>query len=340
MSARTGPAAVLGAGSWGTALANLLAGRGLDVRLWSHSPEVAEGINRDRENRVYLEGVALEDRVRATTELAAALEDAAAVVCATPSHVTREVLERARPLIAADALLVNAAKGIEVDTLLTLSRVMRSVLPQVTPVTLSGPSFAREVAQGHPTAVVAASDVPQAAERVQTLFSTARFRVYTNDDLTGVELAGSLKNVIALAAGVVEGLEYGYNTRAALLTRALAEITRLGVAMGARARTFAGLAGMGDLILTCTGALSRNRAVGLELARGRPLADVLRGMRMVAEGVNTTKAALRLAERHDVEVPITQEVHAFLFEGKSPDQAVEDLMVRKLKPEHWGIRDA
>lgn len=340
MSESAGRAAVLGAGSWGTALANLLAGRGLKVRIWSHSPEVAEQINAQRENRVYLEGIPLKAGLRATTELAEALDGAAAVVCATPSHIAREVLERAKPDVGDGALLVNAAKGIEVATLLTLSGVIRSVLPSATAVTLSGPSFAREVAQGHPTAVVAASDVPEAARRVQTLFSTARFRVYTNDDLIGVELAGSLKNIIALAAGVVEGLEYGHNTRAALLTRALAEITRLGVAMGARARTFAGLAGMGDLILTCTGGLSRNRAVGLQLARGRPLAEVLQGMRMVAEGVNTTKAALRLAGRHDVEVPIIQEVHAFLFEGKSPDQAVEDLMVRKLKPEHWGIRDA
>lgn len=331
---------ILGAGSWGTALANLLAARGLEVRIWSHSAEVADQINDARENRIYLEGIRLEDGLHATHRLPDALAGAQAVVCATPSHVAREVLTQAKRRLGSDVLLVNAAKGIEVDTLLTPSRVIRSVLPEAIPVTLSGPSFAREVAEGHPTAVVAASEDAQAAQRAQTLFSTARFRVYTNDDLLGVELAGSLKNVIALASGVVEGLGYGHNTRAALLTRALAEITRLGVAMGARAMTFAGLAGMGDLILTCTGGFSRNRRVGLELARGRALADVLSGMRMVAEGVNTTKAALRLAQRHQVEVPITQEVHAFLFEGKSPDQAVEDLMVRKLKPEHWGIRDA
>lgn len=334
------PVAIVGAGSWGTALAHLLAGAGRAVRLWSRTPEIADQINGEGVNRDYLEGIALNPGIRATTDFAAALHDAEAVVCATPSHAARQVLEQARPSIPGGALIVSAAKGLEVDTLFTVSQVIEAVLPGARPVILSGPSFAREVAEGHPTAVVAAGRDPERTARVQALFSTARFRVYTNEDVLGVELAGALKNVLALASGIVEGLGYGHNTRAALITRGLAEITRLGVAMGAQPRTFAGLAGMGDLILTCTGTLSRNRKVGLELARGRSLQAILGEMRMVAEGVNTTRAALRLAERHDVEVPITNEVHAILYEGKRSDRAVEDLMLRKLKAEHWGVRDA
>ena len=339
MSARSGRAAVIGAGSWGTALAHLLAGTGVSVRLWCRSPEIAQQIHREHVNRVYLDGIDL-DGVRAVTDFTEALEGAETVVCAVPSHAAREVLGRARSAIPAGALLVNATKGLEVQSLSTMSQVILDLLPDARPVTLSGPSFAREVAEGHPTAVVAASRDAENAARAQTLFSTTRFRVYTNDDLLGVEVAGALKNVIALASGIVEGLGYGHNTRAALITRGLAEIARLGAAMGAQPRTFAGLAGMGDLILTCTGALSRNRRVGLQLAAGRSLDEILREMRMVAEGVNTTRAALRLADRHDVEVPITHEVHAILYEGKSPDRAVEDLMLRTLKSEHWGIRDA
>jgi glycerol-3-phosphate dehydrogenase (NAD(P)+) len=335
-----GRVAVLGAGSWGTTLAHLLAAKGASVWLWSHNAQVAEQIRSERVNRLYLDGIPLPASLRVTTELAEALADAEAAVCAVPSHALREVLERARVHVPRDVLWVNAVKGLEVDTLLTPAQITRDLLPHAEPVALSGPSFAREVAEGHPTTVVVACPDPSRATAAQRLLHAPHLRVYTNADRLGVELGGALKNVMAIAAGIAEGLGYGHNTRAALITRGLAEMTRLGVAMGAQALTFAGLAGVGDLILTCTGTLSRNRGVGLRLARGEPLDGILAGMRMVAEGVNTTRAALRLAERHDVEVPITREVHAVLFEGKRPRQAVEDLMLRTPKPEVWGVRDA
>ncbi len=338
MKATSGHVAVLGAGGWGTALAQLLAGRDLEVRIWSHNPEVAQQIQGERVNRLYLEGITLHPGIRVTTEFAEALEEAAAVICALPSHAVRTILGQAKAWMPAEALWVSATKGLEVETRWTISQVIGSVLPGVRPVVLSGPSFAREVAQGHPTAVVVAAADASAAQAAQALFSAPRFRVYTNPDVLGVELAGALKNVVALASGIVEGLGYGHNTRAALITRGLAEITRLGTKMGAQPLTFSGLAGMGDLILTCTGALSRNRSVGLRLAAGQRLQAILAQMRMVAEGVNTTRAAARLAQEHGVEVPIAREVHAVLFDGKDPAAAVEELMLRKPKSEHWGVR--
>jgi len=336
MSAR---AAVIGAGSWGTALANLLAKKGTDTVLWSFEPEVAEAIGRDHVNPRYLEGVALHPSLRATADLAESLRGASLVVSVSPSHVVRRVMADAAPHLEPGALVVSASKGIENDSLQTMDEVLAEVLPADaarTSTYLSGPSFALEVAREHPTAVTIASASEPAALRAQEAFQTAYFRVYTSRDVRGVELGGSLKNVIAIAAGIVDGLGFGNNTRAALITRGLAEIARLGVAAGAEPRTFAGLAGMGDLILTCTGALSRNRTVGMELGKGRPLDEVLGGMVAVAEGVRTTRSARDLARKLGIEMPIVDAVHAVLFEGLDARRALQELMLREPKAETWG----
>ena len=329
-------AAVVGAGSWGTALANLLAGKGTPTVLWSFEPEVAEQINAEHINRTYLDGIALDPSLRATADLAEAVRGAGLVVSVSPSHVVRRVMAQAAAHIASDALVVSASKGIENETLQTMDEVLAEVLPPVTVPTasfLSGPSFAREVGLGYPTAVTIASHDLAAAARAQAAFQTSYFRTYTSEDVRGVELGGSVKNVIAIAAGAVEGMGFGFNTQAALITRGLAEITRLGVALGADPRTFAGLAGMGDLILTCMGGLSRNRTVGVELGRGRPLEEILGGMKAVAEGVRTARSTRDLARRHGIEMPIVEAVYAMLYDGLDPRRAVEQLMTREPKAE-------
>ncbi|HET8654672.1 MAG TPA: NAD(P)H-dependent glycerol-3-phosphate dehydrogenase [Longimicrobiaceae bacterium] len=330
--------AVIGAGSWGTALANLLAKKDLETVVWSYEPEVAAAIDREHRNPLYLSEVELDERLRSTTDLAAAVTGADVVVSVSPSHVVRDTLTRARPHLRSDALLVGASKGIETDTLQTMDEVIGEVLPPGIAgraVFLSGPSFALEVAREFPTAVTLASRDPGAARTAQELFQTEYFRGYTSADVRGVELGGALKNVIAIAAGVVDGLGFGYNTRAALITRGLAEMTRLGAALGADPLTLSGLAGMGDLILTCTGPLSRNRTVGVELGRGRAVDEVLAGMTMVAEGVRTARAAYLLSRRTRVEMPIVAEVHALLYEDRDPREAVENLMLRSPKAERW-----
>jgi glycerol-3-phosphate dehydrogenase (NAD(P)+) len=327
---------VIGAGSWGTALADLLASNGHAVTLWVYEPELAQRLPHTRENDVYLPGFTLAEGLTYTSDLAQAAAGRQLLVLVPPSQVMRQVMKQAAPHIAAGTLLVSAAKGIENDTLLPMSDVLAQVLPAEAAgllAFLSGPSFAREVAAGMPTAVAIAAARPEVARQAQAAFSTETFRVYTNDDVIGVELGGALKNVIALAAGVSDGLGFGYNTRAALITRGLAEMTRVGVALGARPATFAGLAGMGDLVLTCTGDLSRNRSVGMELGRGRKLEEILAGMKMVAEGVKTTLAAYQLARKLGVEVPITEQMYRILYEGKDPRRAVSDLMLRELKGE-------
>ncbi|HEX2077966.1 MAG TPA: NAD(P)H-dependent glycerol-3-phosphate dehydrogenase [Longimicrobium sp.] len=334
----TARAAVIGAGSWGTALANLLAGKGMPTTVWSYEPEVADDINHAHENRKYLDGIALDGSLRATAEMAEALEGADLVVAVSPSHTMRGVMAQAAPHIEDGALVVSASKGIENQSLKMMDAVLADVLPPSVTRTacfLSGPSFAREVGLGHPTAVTVASEDHDAAQRAQAAFQTRSFRVYTTHDVRGVELGGSVKNVIAIAAGVVEGLGFGYNTQAALITRGLAEIMRLGAALGAQPQTLAGLAGIGDLILTCTGGLSRNRTVGVELGKGRPLEEILAGMHMVAEGVRTARSTRDLARREGVEMPIVEAVHAMLFEGLDARGAVEQLMLREPKPEQW-----
>lgn len=331
--------AVIGAGSWGTALANLLAQKGVDTILWSYEPEVATGITQTGRNPGYLSEVELSPALRATSSMEEAVTGAQTIVSVSPSHVVRSVMSEARPFLRPGALVVSASKGIEVGTL----QMMDAVLTEVLPVEhhhrlafLSGPSFALEVARDLPTAVTMASRRSETAIEARNLFQTDNFRVYTEADVTGVELGGSLKNVMAIASGVVAGLGFGHNTLAALITRGLAEMTRLGVELGANPMTLAGLAGMGDLILTCTGGLSRNRSVGVELGKGRKIEEILAEMTMVAEGVRTTRSARDLAERAGVEMPIVEEVYALLFEGSSPREAVENLMLREPKSERWG----
>ncbi len=327
---------VIGAGSWGTTLANLLAKKGLDVTLWAYESDLAARMTQTRSNDLYLPEVELDQRLGVTSDLIAAASNRELLLLVCPSQVMRRVLEQCRIALRPDSLLVSAAKGIENDSLLTMSEVLEEVLGTGVAercAFLSGPSFAKEVAAELPTAVAVASTNESVASTVQELFSTDYFRVYTNADVMGVEFGGALKNVIALAAGVSDGLGFGYNTRAALITRGLAEIARLGEAKGAQAATFAGLAGMGDLVLTCTGDLSRNRTVGMELGRGRKLNDILGSMRMVAEGVKTTLSAFQLAQKLGIDMPITEQMYQILYADKSPRQAVTDLMLRVLKAE-------
>lgn len=326
---------VIGAGAWGTSLANLLAGQGIATTVWAYEREVVDAINQRHENELYFAGNHLDPRLTASGDLAAVIGGADLLCAVTPSHVTRRVLEEATPHVKDGTLLVCASKGIETDTLDLMHQVAEEVLPQATFVALSGPSFAQEVFEGQPTAVVAASDDDDAARVTQEVFSSPAFRVYTQHDVVGVELAGSLKNVMAIAAGVLEGLGLGHNPRAALLTRGLAEIGRLGEAMGADPLTFAGLAGMGDLILTCTGGLSRNRQLGIDLGKGKTLDEHRAGVRTVAEGVNTALGASRLAARHGVEMPITEQVKAVLFDHVAPEASIRTLMERTLKAESW-----
>jgi len=326
---------VLGAGSWGTTLADLLARKGHEVRLWAYEAEVVAAINARHVNEVFLQGRALDPRLVASSDPFEVVAGAPIVLSAAPSHVVRAVTAPLEPGIGRETIIVSATKGIEAPGLGLPHEVLAETLPGRPVVALSGPSFALEVHEGQPTAVVAAATDAQVAAAVQEAFSTPTFRVYSNRDLVGVELCGALKNVIAIAAGILEGLGLGNNPRAALITRGLAEMTRLGLAMGAQPMTFAGLAGMGDLILTATGGLSRNRSLGMALARGERLGDYTATHRTVAEGVNTARSAVGLAARHGVELPITAQVAAILFEGKAPRQAVADLMERTLKAEQW-----
>jgi glycerol-3-phosphate dehydrogenase (NAD(P)+) len=328
--------AVIGAGSWGTTLANLLARNGHAVTLWAREPEVVASVRERHVNDLFLPDCPLDPGVRATEELEAALSEAGLVVSATPSHVVRGLARASASGIGSRApLVVSVSKGLEPGTDDLLSEVLGEELPNCPIAALSGPSFAREVYGQQPTALVAASTEDGAAESTQQLFSNSRLRVYTSQDVVGVQLGGALKNVIALAAGILTGLGLGFNTQAALITRGLAEISRLGAAMGADALTFAGLAGMGDLVLTATGSLSRNRSLGVELARGRKLQDILAERRTVAEGVQTARTAVDLGNRHGVELPIAREVTRVLFENKPPQQAIQDLMERTLKAEQW-----
>jgi glycerol-3-phosphate dehydrogenase (NAD(P)+) len=327
--------AVLGAGSWGTTLANLLACKDAEVRLWAFVPEVVEAVNRDRENPLFLPGVSLSPRIRAFADVRESVTGAAVIVSAPPSHAVRSVIGSLGDAVAPGALVVSATKGIETDSLALMSQVFAECLPQVRFTVLSGPSFAAEVCQGQPTAVVAAARVEADARAAQEVFATPAFRVYRNLDVIGVELAGALKNVIAVAAGIAEGLGMGHNPRAALITRGLAEITRLGMAMGADPLTFAGLAGMGDLVLTTTGSLSRNRSLGVALAQGQSFEEYRATHRSVAEGANTSLAGAALGRRLDIELPITQQVCEVLFRGKAPREAIAQLMGRELKSEQW-----
>lgn len=331
---------VLGAGSWGTALAVVLAENGMDTLIWTHREEQAQEINNEHTNKKYLQDTTLPSNLRATSDLHAAANFGETIVVAVPTKAIREVCEQLNDVLTSQKLFVHVSKGIEPDTLLRISELMeQTVKPEFCSdiVVLSGPSHAEEVVLQHPTTVTAACTNLAAAEKVQDLFMSNYFRVYTSDDVIGVELGGALKNVIALAAGITDGLQYGDNAKAALITRGLAEITRLGVKMGGNPFTFSGLTGMGDLIVTCTSVHSRNWRAGNMLGKGMKLAEVLEQMGMVVEGVRTTKAAFQLSEKYNVPMPITSELYAVLFGDKSPKEAVDDLMVRVKKRENQDI---
>jgi len=330
--------AILGAGGWGTALAIVLSRsrKPHEVSLWVHSAERSESIRRERENKTYLPGARLPEGVRVHGALGATLAKAQIIVGAVPSAHARAVYTAALPFVAESASFVSASKGLEPSTHLRMSEVIADVVtPKFAPriAVISGPSFALEAARGEPTAVVLASRDAALAAELQEEFAGPNFRLYTNDDVLGVELAGAMKNVMAIAAGACQGLGLGSNSLAALITRGLAEMARLAVALAARPETLSGLAGLGDLVLTCTGALSRNRFVGIELGKGRSLREIMKNMRMVAEGVNTAAPLLALAREHQIEMPITEQVDAILNAGKSPTDAIRDIMDRPLKRE-------
>jgi glycerol-3-phosphate dehydrogenase (NAD(P)+) len=332
--------AIIGAGAWGTGIAIVLGRKGTHrVRLWAHEADVCESIMQKRLNETFLPGRSIPNSVTASNDLAATLQGAQIVVSVMPSQHCRALFERMRPLLPPQALIVTATKGLEEGSLQRMTEVISEVLkhengsiPAVG--ALSGPSFAQEVARGDPTAITIASKDSELLRTVQQEFGDSSFRVYTNSDVIGVELGGALKNIVAIAAGICDGLGFGHNSVAALITRGLAEMTRLVVACGGRPETMAGLAGLGDLVLTCTGGLSRNRSVGVELGRGRKLPDIIAGMHgMVAEGVFTTSAAVGLARARNVEMPITEQMHAILHKGKSPRDAIQELMSRTGKSE-------
>jgi glycerol-3-phosphate dehydrogenase (NAD(P)+) len=327
--------AVIGGGAWGTTLADLLARKGDQVTIWAREPEVAAQIAREHINGMFLPGCPLAPSLAATTDLATAMTGAEVVVSAAPSHAVRAVMTEALAAVDTRPTIVSVSKGLEPGHLVTLSCVLAEIAKGAPVAVLSGPTFALEVYRRQPTAAVVASRDQEVARRVQALLSTGTFRVYTHGDVTGVELGGALKNVIAVAAGMVDGLGLGFNTRAALITRGLAEITRLGLALGAEPMTFAGLAGLGDLILTATGTLSRNHALGVALGKGNTLEQALAGKQSVAEGVGTARSAVALGDRHQVDLPIARQVVAILFEGKTARQAMADLMEREPKPEQW-----
>jgi glycerol-3-phosphate dehydrogenase (NAD(P)+) len=329
--------AVLGAGGWGTALSILLHDNGLPVTLWAYREDYANELCSTRENTTYLHGVSIPREIKITTDIEAAAANAEVIVASIPSQFLRQQLETIGDVDFRNKLFINTAKGIEASTFCTMSEVVQSTLkkcPRENYAVLSGPSHAEEVSRKMPTAIVAASHHRKSAEQVQKIFMNAYFRVYLNRDVDGVELAGALKNVIALAAGMSDGAGYGDNTKAALMTRGMVEITRLGETLGAHHKTFSGLAGMGDLIVTCMSRYSRNRFVGEQVASGRKLDEVLDEMKMVAEGVPTTKAANKLAEKFNVEMPIMEQVYNVLFKGKDPQKAVHELMTRPGKDEY------
>jgi len=328
----------IGAGSWGTTLANLLAEKGYLVDLWVREEEVYHQIKDERENKVFLPGHKLSPRLNPVQTFEEVLGHKDIVLMAAPSHVFRQVLTNMKPFLHPSMTIISATKGIENDTLNIMSQVVEELLPKSyidSFSCLAGPSFAREVIVKQPTAVTIACRDMNQARLMQVLFSTEFFRVYICDDLTGVQLCGALKNVTAIAAGVSDGLGYGLNARAALITRGLAEITRLGIAMGADPMTFAGLSGIGDLVLTCTGDLSRNRTVGLKIGQGMGLDEITDGMSMVAEGVKTSIAAYELAKKMEVDMPIISQVYEILYQGKDPSTAVRELMTRELKKESY-----
>ncbi|MFH1026297.1 MAG: NAD(P)H-dependent glycerol-3-phosphate dehydrogenase [Nitrospirota bacterium] len=327
--------AVIGAGSWGTTLANLLSSKGFDIALWVHEKDLAEEIRQTRINSVYLPDIELPENIHVTGSLEEALEKARYIVNAVPAQYTRSIFKEVLPHIIDEAIIVSVAKGIERGTLLTVSSILKELSAHPVAV-LSGPSFAKEVIKKLPTAVTLATENIHTGVHLQEIFNVNHFRVYTHDDLLGVELGGSLKNVMAIASGIADSLGLGNNARASLITRGLVEMTRLGIAMGAKERTFSGLSGIGDLVLTCSSPLSRNYTVGVKLGQGMKLKDILTQMRSVAEGVATAESAYELSKKYHIEMPIIEQVYKVLYEDKDAVLAVRDLMERSLKSEFYG----
>lgn len=330
---------VIGSGSWGTTLARLLANKGIETTLWEHLPDRAQAMQEQRENSMFLPGFRFPETLQVTSNIKLAVQNKDMLVLVTPSQRLRENLRRLAPLLGEKTLLVSASKGIEVDTLKRMTEIICQEIPHARErlAALSGPNLSREVAEEKPTAAVVASYIPEVALRVRALLTCSYFRVYNSDDVIGVELGGALKNIIAIGAGFNDGMGYGENAKAAFITRGLAEISRLGIAAGANPLTFAGLAGIGDLIATCASPLSRNQQLGRRLAAGEKLEDILASTHSVAEGVSTTRAALQYAERYHVEMPITRQLSLILFEGLDPRKAVPELMMRDPKHELQGI---
>lgn len=331
--------AVIGAGSWGTALSLVLCKKGIGVNLWVRGAELLEIIENTRENSYYLPGVKLGQNIHPTGDLERCIHRCEAIVLAVPSHAVKGVVNSIAPFVSKEQKIINVAKGLDLDTLKRLSEVIQEALPGNQLGVLSGPSHAEEVARDMPTAVVAASQNRETAEYIQDLFMYSTFRVYTNPDIIGVEVGGALKNVIALGAGISDGLGFGDNSRVALMTRGIVEIARLGIAMGAKASTFAGLSGIGDLIVTCTSMHSRNRRAGIQIGQGKSLEEVLYGTRMVVEGVRATRAAYKLSQKYGVDMPITREIYGVLFENKDVRKSVENLMMRSKTHEAEEIAD-
>jgi len=333
-----GPIGVIGAGSWGTALSLLLARKNTPIDLWVFEKDLCQEINDSRENKLFLPGFNIPENITPTNNIEQAIRGKAAILLVAPTHVIRQTLLSMRDVIEPNCLIVNASKGIENDSLFTSHQMMQEILTKpYIPAVLSGPTFAKEIAQGAPSCAVAACSDQKNADIVKNIFSTPQFRVFTSTDLIGVELGGALKNVMAIATGISDGLDLGFNSRAALITRGLVEITRIGVAMGARPETFSGLSGVGDLVLTCTGELSRNRAVGIKIGQGQSLKEITANMTMVAEGVRTVKSAYELKTKLNIQAAIIDETYKMLYEEKSPKEALKDLMKVEVSSEFLGV---
>lgn len=330
---------IIGAGSWGTALALLLAEKGYSFPLWVYEEDLCASMIKKRENTLFLPGFPLHQNIHPTASLKEAVADKSILLLVVPTHVMRQTIKNIKPYLKPGCLLINASKGIENETLCTIHQILEQELDVPhTSAAISGPTFAKEIAQGLPSALVAAADTMETAERVREIFSTPKMKVFTSTDPLGVEIGGALKNVIAIATGICDGMQLGYNPRAALITRGLVEITRIGTAQGARPETFSGLSGMGDLVLTCTGDLSRNRNVGIQLGQGKKLSEITKNRKMVAEGIFTVKSAFALKNKFKIQTAIIEETYRVIYEDKSPHKALEDLMSVEIDTEFSGVR--
>jgi len=331
--------AIIGAGAWGTALALLLAEKGHTFPLWVYEQDLCETIKTKRENTFFLPGFSLPENIRPTHSLQEAVEGKSAILLVVPTHVMRTTIKNIRPFLQPDCLIINASKGIENETLCTIHQILQEELDNNHKfAAISGPTFAIEIAQGLPSALVAAGDTMETAERVKQIISTPKLKVFTSDDPLGVQIGGALKNVIAISTGICDGMGLGFNPRAALISRGLMEITRIGTAQGARPETFLGLSGIGDLVLTCTGDLSRNRNVGIKLGQGKKIGEITKNMKMVAEGIRTVKSAYELKNKLDIQASVIEETYRVIYEDKSPQKALEDLMKVEIDTEFSGVR--